>query len=359
MNKPVVSVAMVVCNVERFLAEAIESILGQTYRDFEFVIVDFGSTDRSKEIIAGYAAKDSRVKLHEIPHCGLAEARNVGCFMAQGQYIAIMDADDVSLPERLMLQVEFMEKHPRVGVLGGAVDWMDGTGKFMRSPFATLEPATSDCEIRSILPTRNVFCQPSVMIRKEAFALAGGYRGAFAPAEDYDLWLRISEHFEMANLEQVILKYRIHPHQVSVRKHKQQNLSTLAALASATSRRNGNPDPWNAVAKITPELLIELGISEAAQQSSFATGYMGWIKIMSAAGEWSTALHTGIEMLKSSDWKFLEKQTRADMYLKVAALYWKNNRFLMSAITLGQAVKTQPMATGRRLKPFLHRLRQA
>ena len=100
MNEPVVSVAMVVCNVERFLAEAIESILAQTYRDFEFVIVDFGSTDRSKEIIAGYAAKDSRVKLHEIPHCGLAEARNAGCFLAQGQYIAIMDADDVSLPER-------------------------------------------------------------------------------------------------------------------------------------------------------------------------------------------------------------------------------------------------------------------
>ncbi len=358
MNKPMVSVAMVVCNVERFLAEAIESILAQTYRDFEFVIVDFGSTDRSKEIIAGYAAKDSRVKLHEIPHCGLAEARNAGCLLAQGQYLAIMDADDVSLPERLMLQVEFMEKHPRVGVLGGAVDWMDGTGKFVRSPFATLEPAISDTEIRSVLPTRNVFCQPSVMIRREAFALTGGYRGAFAPAEDYDLWLRISEHFEMANLEQVILKYRIHPHQVSVRKHKQQNLSTLAALASAASRKSGSADPWNSVAEITPELLIELGISEATQQSSFATGYMGWIKIMCAAGEWSTALHTGIEMLKSSDWKCLEKRERADMYLKVSELYWKNNRFLMSAITLGQAVRVRGMVTGRRLKPLLRRLRQ-
>src|ERR1700733_9393562 len=93
-NAPIVSVAMVVCNVERFLVEAIESILGQTFREFEFIIVDFGSTDQTKGIVSSYAAKDPRIKLHEIPHCGLAEARNVSCFLARGQYIAIQDADD-------------------------------------------------------------------------------------------------------------------------------------------------------------------------------------------------------------------------------------------------------------------------
>ena len=250
-----------------------------------------------------------------------------------------------------------MEKHPRVGVLGGAVDWVDGTGKFVRSPWAALEPAISDCEIRSILPTRNVFCQPSVMIEKRGLRPHWRISGSVCPGGRLRHVVANLRALRDGQSEKVILNYRIHPHQVSVRKHKQQNLSTLAALASATSRRNGNPDPWNSVAKVTPELLIELGIDEATQQSSFATGYMGWIKIMCAAGEWSAALNTGIEMLKCSDWQCLEKRTRADMYLKVSELYWKNNRFLMSAITLGQAVRARGMVTGRRLKPLLHRLR--
>ena len=122
MSNPLVSVVMVVCNVDHFLAESIESILGQTFREFEFIIVDFGSTDKSKAIAASYAAKDNRVKLHDAPHCALAEVRNFGCSLAQGEYIAIMDADDVSAPDRLMLETEFMENHPEVGLLGGATE---------------------------------------------------------------------------------------------------------------------------------------------------------------------------------------------------------------------------------------------
>src|SRR6266849_7989485 len=102
MTRPLVSVAMVVCNVDRFLAEAIESILNQTFGDFEFIILDFGSTDRSKSIISEYASKDRRIKFQTIPRCGLAEARNAGCSLAQGRYIAIMDADDIAVTDRLM-----------------------------------------------------------------------------------------------------------------------------------------------------------------------------------------------------------------------------------------------------------------
>src|ERR1700675_5081879 len=108
MSQPLVSVAMVECNVDRFLTQAIESILGQTFQDFDFIIVDFGSTDSSKSIISGYTASDSRVKFHEIPHCGLAEARNVACSLAQGKYIAVMDADDMSVPDRLAWEIDFM-----------------------------------------------------------------------------------------------------------------------------------------------------------------------------------------------------------------------------------------------------------
>jgi hypothetical protein len=360
MNKPLVSVVMVVCNVDRFLAESIESILGQTFREFEFIIVDFGSTDKSKEIISSYAAKDSRIRLHEIPHCGLAEARNAGCLLARGQYIAIMDADDISLPERLMCEVEFMEKLPEVGVVGGAVEWIDAIGTSLANsalPYAaTFHRPTGNCELQSALLRYCPFWQQSVLMRTEAFVLVGGYRAAFAQAEDYDLWLRISEHFEMANLKQVVLKYRVHPHQVSVRKRKQQTLCILAAQASAASRRNGQPDPLDSVEAVTPAVLVGLGVSEAQQQPALATEYRGWIQTMCAAGEWSAALNAAIEMLRSSDWKYVERRTLADMRLETAHLYWKNNRHFRSIITAGHAVITRPMVAGRPLKSLLRRL---
>ena len=360
MDEPAVSVAMVVCNVERFLGEAIESILGQTFREFEFIIVDFGSTDKSKEIVASYAAKDSRVRLHEIPHCGLGEARNAACFLARGQYIAIMDADDVSLPDRLMWEVKFLEKHPEVGVVGGAVDWIDANGACVTHsavpPGVTLSRPEGNRELQSALLKDCPFWQPSVLMRREAFVLVGGYRPAFAPTEDYDLWLRIAEHFEMANLKQVVLNYRIHPHQVSVRRRKQQTLGTLAALASTAARRKGEPDPLNSVKEITPEVLVELGVSEAKQQAALAIEYRGWIHSLCGAGEWSGALNAAIEMVKSSDWKHMERRARADMHLEVARLYWKNHRFLMGIITVGQAVITRPRVVGRPLGRLLRRL---
>src|SRR5208283_530756 len=131
MKQPVVSVVMVTCNVERFLREAIESVLSQSFRDFEFVIVDFGSTDKSKDIISSYVEKDSRISLKEIPKCGLAAARNAACFLAKGRYIAIQDADDISLPDRLIAEVDFMEKHPEVGLVGSAIQRIDSDGKYL------------------------------------------------------------------------------------------------------------------------------------------------------------------------------------------------------------------------------------
>lgn len=350
---------MVVCNVERFLAEAIESILGQTFREFEFIIVDFGSTDRSREIISSYAAKDSRIKLHEIPHCGLTEARNASCYLAQGQYIAIMDADDVSLPDRLRWQVEFMEKHPRVGVVCGGVELIDVAGTSLTSSVlstgVSLNRPTDNGGLQSALLTYCPFWE-AVLMRREAFVQVGGYRPVFMQAEDYDLWMRVSEHFELANLEQVVFKYRIHSHQVSVRKREQQTFCSLAVRVSADARRNGRPDPLNSVEEITPELLATLGISEERQRVELVLEYRGWIKLMCAAGEWSSALNAAIEMLRLSDGSQFDSRERAEMCLEVARLYWKNKRFLMSIVSASRAVLTQPKLTGRPVKLLLHRL---
>ena len=353
-KKLLASVVMVVSNADRFLAESIESVLGQTFREFEFIIVDFGSTDNSKSIISSYAASDSRIKLHIIPHCGLAEARNAACFLAQGRYIATMDADDVSVPDRLIWEIDFMEKHPQVGLLGGATEWIDAAGRSLRIDYLP----TEDRDIRSELATRYPFCQPTVLISSGAFALVGGYRAVFGQAEDYDLCLRIAEHFQVANLKQVVLKYRIHPYQVSIRKRREQTLCKLAAQASATSRRNGYPDPLNAVEQITPGMLAALGVTDARQQSEFASDWRQQIRHMCMAGEYSVALEAALEILQS-DLKNVDRWQIADLHLTVARLYWRQKRFLSSLLAAARALVTRPIVVGRPLKPLLRRFRLA
>ncbi|HWY60244.1 MAG TPA: glycosyltransferase [Terriglobales bacterium] len=354
MKSPSISVVMVTCNVERFLAESIESILGQTFREFEFIIVDFGSTDRTKATASSYAAKDSRVRLHEIPFCGLAEARNVGCSLALGRYIAIMDADDVSVPDRLRLEIDFMEKHPEVGLLGGVAECMNAAGKPL--PIRAHDLPTEDHEIRSALAVGCPFCQPTVFFRRDAFVLVGGYRAVFAQAEDYDLWLRMAERFQCAGLQQVVLRYRIHPYQLSIHKQRQQTLCKLAAQASASLRRNGKQDPLNSVKEITPAVLAELGVPKARQQSQVASDCQVWIRNMCAAGEYSVALEATLTMLQS-DLQCVERRQIADLYLIAARLYWRQKRLLSSFLAIGRAVMTRPVVSARPLKLMLRWVR--
>ena len=351
MNKPLVSVVMVVCNVDRFLAECIESILGQTFSDFEFIIVDYGSTDASKGIVALYAQADQRVRMHEIPHCGLGQARNAACSLARGRYIAIMDADDVALPERLQLEVDFMEKHPRVGLLGAAVQWINAAG---RDLYIGRVP-TDDKQLRRSLTIHCPFWQPTVLLLKKAFDRAGGYRNAFAPAEDYDLWLRVTEHFQCSNLEDIVLKYRIHSQQVSLRKRKQQTLGILAAQRSAALRQEGKRDVFGSVDAITPELLTKLGVPESTQERAFVLDSRLWIRHMGLAGEDSVALDSAIELLHTN-WTHVEEWQIADLHLAVAGFRWKRREFPEGIRSAIQAVRMRPKVLGRPLKPWLQRV---
>lgn len=354
MSKPLVSVVMVTRNVERFLAEAIESILSQTFTDFEFIILDFGSTDSSKAIAASYAAKDSRIRLHEIASCGLTEARNASCRVAQGQYIAIMDADDVALPNRLALQVGFMEEHPQVGLLGALADCTNSEGKPLGFR-VHLNPPTKDENIRLALRERSPFCQPTIMLRREAFEAVGGYRPVLAQAEDYDLFVRIAERYSCAGLDQVVLNYRIHPQQLSMHKQRQQSLSMLAAQASAAARRNGKPDPLDSVGEITPKVVADLGISLAAQQSFLGKQWEIWIGFLCMSGQEHAALCAALEVLRS-DLRHVERRRVSDLHLTVAWLYWKEKRLSRSVLSAGRAFAMRPQVAGRPLKALLVRL---
>jgi hypothetical protein len=350
-NPPLVSVVMVICNVERFLVEAIESILGQTFRDFEFIILDYGSTDKSKDIVLSYAAKDNRIKLSTIPPCTYIEAKIAACSIAQCRYIAVQDADDNSFPDRLLWEVEFMEKNPAVGVTGGAADWINADGKFLE----VFEPPTGDEEIRAALPTRSPFVHSSVLMRRETFAQVGGYRRVFPYAEDYDLFLRMSEHLACANLKQVVVQYRIHPHQLSLRTRRQQTIAKLAAQAAASARRTRDVDPLDSVKEISQSLLLELGVSNARLQAELFFEYRNWIRNTFKAGEYSVALKTAVEVLES-DWEDIDRGQIADLRLTVARLFWKQKRFFKSFVAACHAVITRPMIAGELFGSLLRRV---
>lgn len=208
---PLVSVLMPVYNGELYLQEAMESILDQTFREFEFIIINDGSTDYTGEIVQSYA--DPRIRCFENEqNMGVARSRNRALSLAQSPYIAVMDADDVSLPERLAKQVDFLDAHPEVGVLGSLVQVIDGDGNKSH----TLRPPAEHGVLRWSLCFGGPIAHPTVMMRREVVERVGGYNSDLVTAEDYDLWRRLSGVTRLFNLQDVLLYLR--DHGASVRK---------------------------------------------------------------------------------------------------------------------------------------------
>jgi hypothetical protein len=229
------------------------------------------------------------------------------------------------MPDRLLWEAEFMEKHPGVGLLGGAAQWVDAQAR----PLWTLEFPTEDGEIRSALATRCPFSHTAVIIRRDAFVAVGGYRAAFTTAQDYDLWLRISEHFHCANLRRAVVKYRLHPQQVSLSRREHQTLCVVAARASAACRKNGSPDPLDTIGAITPSLLTSLHVSPAELEVMLFIDSRDWIASMLAAKEYSVAFQMAADMLQS-DWEHVEQREIAYLQRILARGYWRNREFRKS-----------------------------
>ena len=199
-----VTVLLPVYNGERYLRETIESILSQTFSDFQFLIIDDGSTDSTLAIINSFV--DSRIRvLQNKERLKLAGVLNRGIKEARGRYIARMDADDIALPQRLEKQLAFMEQHPEIGICGTAIE-IFGKGK----PRKDIYPKTTE-EIRAYALFDCPFCHPTVMLRRDLFVKHKlCYDGSYYPTEDYELWVRAIELFPSVNLDEVLLRYRMH-----------------------------------------------------------------------------------------------------------------------------------------------------
>jgi glycosyltransferase involved in cell wall biosynthesis len=218
-NVPIVSVVMSVYNSGEFLRDAIDSILAQTYEDFEFVIIDDGSTDESNEIIKSY--NDKRIVLIEQPNKGLVASLNTGIDIARGMYIARMDADDISLPERFEREVAQLDNNPKLGLVGTYFQYMDETTS-ERLKTVIFAP-TKHIDLVRMMYLVNPFGHGSVMLRKDAVQKAGGYRAEFDAGEDYDLWHRISENWEICQIPKVLYLWRVNPNSISHVKQVVQN----------------------------------------------------------------------------------------------------------------------------------------
>ena len=211
LKNPKVSVVMSVYNGEKYLREAIESILNQTFTDFEFIIINDGSTDRTGEILSNY--NDSRMVIREQGNKGLAQSLNRGIRKSRGQYIARMDADDISNAERLEKQVSFLDTHPEYVMVGTNAMVMDKDGVMLYET----NLSRNDEEIRVFLNSGNPFYHGSVMFRRDAVLKAGLYDETVVQYfEDYLLWHKLAVLGKMANFPDVLYYYRLVPSSICI-----------------------------------------------------------------------------------------------------------------------------------------------
>lgn len=206
-----VSVIMTVYNGEKYLREAMDSILNQTFKDFEFVIINDASTDKSQEILD--VCKDNRIKLIiNQQNIGMVNSRNKGLALAQSEYITVVDHDDIALPERLEKQIRFLDEHPEIGLVGGYYYEIDEQGK----EFNLYQSPTTNEEIQRKLLTEDCFGHGTIMFRRECLGKAGYYRPEFEYMDDYDFVLRISEKYQVASIPEPVYKWRRGPRSATV-----------------------------------------------------------------------------------------------------------------------------------------------
>ncbi len=246
---PAITVAMSVYNAAPYLGLAIESILAQTFGDFEFLIVNDGSDDGSAQIIDSFAARDSRIRPIHQENRGLVASLNRMIAEARAPLIARMDGDDISRPERFARQLAFLDANPDFGVVGTLTVNIDESGN---ETWLNADQPTDWEGFRAALKDKPLLCHPSAMIRTEVVRAAGGYRAAFRHCEDYDLWLRLSERTKLCSLPDRLLLYRYSDSQVSEKHIYAQALGAAVAWLAHLEREAGRRDPVDGLDSLPP-----------------------------------------------------------------------------------------------------------
>ena len=239
---PALSVIMSVYNGARYVDAAIQSILEQDFADFEFLILNDGSTDDSSDILHRWAANDHRIVLIERENRGLVASLNEMIALAKAPILARMDCDDISLANRFSLQMDYLNAHPEIGVLGTNTHDLSEDGKIIIAEDSyPLTPAG----VRVWLQIGPALCHPCAMMRTDLMRQLGGYREAFRHAEDYDLWLRASRSTLISNIPERLLLYRRSEGQVSQKHAPEQAKAAAIAWSDHEHCLAGGQSPFD------------------------------------------------------------------------------------------------------------------
>lgn len=334
VTKPIVTVLLPVYNAEKYLAEAVTSILQQSYTDFEFLIINDGSTDSSPEILREFQARDPRIKLINNTNQGLIKTLNQGLSIAQGEFIARMDADDIAMPHRLQRQVEIMQADPELAVLGSNIEIIDARGQKIRIG----KYPRSHKAMQKFITVGSPFAHPAVMLRRSLVTTVGGYREKYTHAEDYDLWLRLYEQgYRLDNLPEVLLRYRQHDSSISRKHAEQQRLVTLYAQITHKMRLAGLDDPSISIDKITPEALNDI----PEPYKLIYTSREALLNFPNIHRAEATKIYDALSKLNAQK-DYLDKELLATFYLKATIGLLREKAFLSALKLLAKSVFTLP-----------------
>lgn len=231
---PAASVLLPVYNAGQHLVQAVESVLNQTFQNFEVLLLNDGSTDNSLQVLESFASIDRRCRIYSWPNRGLFATLNAGLELAEAEFIIRMDQDDVCRPQRFEKQIFYMRQHPECVVVGSRVLFIDANGMPI---FEVLDRYTHEEIERALLSRQLGIAHPAAIIRRSALEAIGGYRPDYTHAEELDLFLRLAEVGRLANLPEVLLDYRQHFASSSYKYVIEQSVSARNAVLDACKRR--------------------------------------------------------------------------------------------------------------------------
>ena len=247
---PAISVVLPVYNAAPYLRTAVESILNQTFCDFELLALNDGSTDASLSVLQQIAATDQRLRVISRENKGLVETLNELIVLSRGQYLARMDADDISRPERFARQVTYLNEHPECVAVGTRCLLIDPEGLPIMRSVNDLEHQDIESAMLSGWGAIRGICHPTLMMRRDSVMKAGGYSADYTHAEDIDLFLRLGELGRLANIADILLEYRQHFGAVGYSQSQRQMHATIRAIEAAKRRRGIDADSKDIAASI-------------------------------------------------------------------------------------------------------------
>lgn len=265
---PKVSVIMPVYNSEKCLKESVQSILNQIFKDFELIIINDGSTDKTLNIVKHYASQDKRIIIIEKEHTGITDSLNVGLRQARGEWIARLDADDIAFPERISQQLRFVERNTSIGLIGASCLEINGNGEQLKQHFY---PEDHNELMTSLEKGSKFFPHSSAFFNHALVKQLGYYNPKFTMSQDRDLWLRIGENAHMACLKKPLIKLRKYP-QVILSTHRGRAVMSSAAAVCHLRRKARLSDPSQMDKEIWKKFLkwIEYRLE--------AEGYLQWLQ---------------------------------------------------------------------------------